>query len=288
MMAILSKSLRHGRCFFQTGIRILIGAELCFVPVISHAEQALVLGVFPFLPAARIQEQFNPVAEDLARYLKLPVQLKTRDSFKHFRASTAKEEYDIVFIQPFDYVRAGAPHGYRARLRVKGELSAVFVARSDSNYQTLVDLKGKRIAMPPRDAAVSLLGQKLLYDNLFNNKTDITISYQRNHFACMKQVLIHKAESCVTAPVPRKMFERKSQQGFNTLATTEPIPASLFAFHSRISQATQDRITARMLEWNNTTPGQKILAGLQFSAIITADDKTYDAVREIWERVKNR
>jgi phosphonate transport system substrate-binding protein len=254
----------------------------------SYSNPEFTMGVFPYLPASRIQELYIPVAEDLSTALKKPVNLKTRDSFQNFRVAVEKQEYDLIFIQPFDYVRTAAPHGYQAISHPIGDLKGVFVVLRDSHISSLADLKGKRIAMPPKDAAVSLLGLKLLIDNSINIQADVSITYQSNHFACMKQLLIKKVEACVTADAPKKMFERRSEAKLEVLETTQAIPTTLFAIHKRVPQKERQEIVSRIVDWNRSEAGRDILNGLQFKSFVPADDHSYDIVRNIWNSVKSQ
>jgi len=253
-----------------------------------YSGQVFTMGVFPYLPATRIQELYTPVAEDLSTVLEKPVYLKTRDSFRNFRVAVEKQKYDLIFIQPFDYVRTAAPHGYQAISHPIGDLNGIFVVLSDSHIVNLADLKGKRIAMPPKDAAVSLLGLKLLIDNSIDIKTDVSISYQSNHFACMKQLLIKKVEACVTADAPRHMFERRSEVKLRVLKMTQAIPTTLFAIHNRVPQKERQEIISRIVDWNRSAAGREILNGLQFKYFVPTDDHTYDIVRKIWNSVKDQ
>lgn len=246
------------------------------------------MGVFPYLPASRIQERYTPFVEDLSAVLHTPVKLKTRVSFQAFQVAVVKQEYDLIFIQPFDYVRTGVKHGYQAIARPEFELRAVFVVLPDSRITNLKQLKGRRIAMPPKDAAVSLLGLKLLIDNSFEIGKDVTLSFQSNHFACMRQLIIKKVDACVTADVPRKMFERRSEVNLRLLSTTQSIPPALFAVHQRVPEQERLKIISTMANWSQTPAGRKILNGLQFKTIIPTDDHAYDVVREIWKSIKNR
>ena len=68
------------------------------------------LGVFPYLPPSGIQKRYLPVAADFSEILQIAVRLKTRDSFKNFQVAISQEEFDIIFIQPFDFVRIALPH----------------------------------------------------------------------------------------------------------------------------------------------------------------------------------
>ena len=114
----------------------------------AHAEEGhYALGVFPYLPAARLEERFAPIAADFSRVLGKPVTLQSRDSFNQFRAAIKRQEYDIIFVQPFDYIRVAAPNGYTVAARASGDLKAEFVTLAASEIADVNGLRGKVIAI---------------------------------------------------------------------------------------------------------------------------------------------
>jgi ABC-type phosphate/phosphonate transport system substrate-binding protein len=115
---------------------LLIGLVCCLTfSCISHALSAqtaseaayYTLGVFPYLPPARIESMYAPVAANLSAVSNKPIKLKSRPNFEAFRQEVIKGRYDIIFIQPFDYVRIPKNNGYTPIVRWQGMLQAVFV-----------------------------------------------------------------------------------------------------------------------------------------------------------------
>jgi len=124
---------------------------------LGAARPAYRFGVFPYLPPVRVAELYAPAAADFAAALQRDVQLRTKKTFEDWYDEVKKQSYDIVWIQPFDYIYAFEKYGYRPLARDREPLSAVLMVRADSALQSLAELGGQPVALPPARAAVSHL-----------------------------------------------------------------------------------------------------------------------------------
>jgi phosphonate transport system substrate-binding protein len=133
-----------------------IGIALCGTYA-GATENPYQFGVFPYLPVTKIYDLYNPMAVDFGAKLGRQVRLMSKAGYGAFGDELRREVYDIAFVQPFDYVDAHDNHGYLPLARQSGNLHALIVVRDDSPLKSLKDLRGKTIANPPVDAAVSHL-----------------------------------------------------------------------------------------------------------------------------------
>src|SRR5215472_3676438 len=102
-------------------------------------------GVLPYLPLAKIQELYGPIAADFEAKLGRPVWLSSKGDYTQYTAAVNKEIYDIAFVQPFDYVVAHDKHGYLPLARRRDALGALIVVRTDSPITAIQDLRGKTV-----------------------------------------------------------------------------------------------------------------------------------------------
>ncbi len=246
----------------------------------------LLFGVFPFLPPAQLEDLYVPVAIDLSDTIDQPVQFRTRPSFSDFDNELAGETYDLVFIQPFSYARFSGDAGYITIARRGNPMRAVIVTTEDSPVKVIDDLQNGVLAAPPSSAAVSLLGIEMLLENNLQPGADPDMDYQNSHFACLRRVLIGKADACVTAGRPLSLFQEKSGIRFRTVAESRNIPASTFAVHRRIDPRLRDKIARRITGWHNHPEGRKILSILHQPYYEPSSDSDYDPVRKILEDMR--
>ncbi|HED19325.1 MAG TPA: phosphate/phosphite/phosphonate ABC transporter substrate-binding protein [Gammaproteobacteria bacterium] len=254
------------------------------------ANASLTFGVFPYLPTRKLEQMYAPTAARFGELLNVQVKLRTRPDFERFREQVHQQSYDIIFIQPFDYIRAAADNGYLPLARwaragngdnIEG-LRAIFVVRADSTVNTLNDLAGKRVATPDKDAAVSLLGRHALSSFKLDKKVEIYPI--NNHIACLTQVRVKKAAACVTAQPTLKLFRDHTGAKLRVLYETQHIPSSLFAVHKRIPKAQRELLKNEILSWSaDNTDDKAYLHGGGWSHLHPASDSDYEPVRAIWK-----
>ncbi len=258
------------------GLLLTVSFPLCAEPA-----QSILFGVFPYLPPARLEQIYAPVAADLSEAIGRPVQLRTRPTFLQFRKELENETYDLVFVQPFDYVESAAPHSYRLISRWAPPLTALFVTRTDSGVKTINDLNNKIIAAPPMRAAVSLLGRQTLLNHQLIPGENTRLTYQSSHSACLRQVLIHKAAACITANSPLEVFQAQSGVNFRVVASSHPIPGPAYAVHNRVPEKIRNALQQRTTHWARTTRGRALLDRIKVSGFVSGSDEDYDVVRDI-------
>jgi len=257
-------------------------------PLCADHPQLILFGVFPYLPPARLEQVYAPVAADFSEAIGRQVQLRTRPTFLQFRKELKNETYDIIFVQPFAYVETAVPHGYRSISHPSIPLTAQFVTRTDSPVTALGDLKNEIVAAPPTKAAVSLLGLQTLLDHQLIPGEHIRITYQSSHAACLRQILIDKAAACITATAPLGIFKAKSGMNFRVVATSRPIPGSTYAVHKRVPEQIRDTLQKRIINWVNTTSGQRLLESISMPGFVSSVDKDYDSVRRLLEQSQEK
>lgn len=261
---------------------------------IEPVKEPLTFGVFPYIPTRELEQMYAPTAARFSEILNVQVNLRTRPDLERFREQVRQQSYDIIFIQPFDYIRAAADNGYLPLASWvttdnsggTGELRAIFVVRADSTINTLNDLEGKRVATPGKDAAVSLLGRNTLSSFQLDNK--VKIHSTSNHIACIKQVLVKKAAACVTANTPLEMFQKQTGTQLRVLYETSSIPPPLYAVHKRVPEAQRERLKKEILSWSVDNADDKVyLHGGSWSHLHPASDRDYEPVRTIWKMLNS-
>ena len=245
----------------------------------------LIFGIFPYLPVTRIEKIYTPFAKDLEQALQRPVHLRTRNTFEQFRSDVKAGKYDIIYIQPFDYVRAAAKNSYVPVVRRLSPLKAIFITKKDSTINDLQQFTGKTISMPPEDAAVSLLGNIELQLVALKKGHDFHINYEKNHIACMKKVLTKKSAACVTAPAPFAYFNDKSGNQLVKMFESREISPSLIAVHKRIGIVNAEKVAHYFLNLEYHEAGNERLESIRMKRFIEADDDNYDLVRDIWSEL---
>lgn len=288
--------MRHSRGFDRF-LRVLgggIAAFSLFLPSASllgwsdataaetgtSATKAYTFGVFPYLPPRELEKVFAPIAADLSKVLGREVQFTSSTTYETFANNVARQMFDIAFIQPFDYVDAADKYGYLPIATRSEVLKALIVTTKDSPVKTVADLRGKRISLPPEDAAVSHLTRVYLRKSGLAPDKDVTLNYFRSHMSCLQQVLIDAADACGTAAPALRYFKSRMGVEMRVIAEGEPIPHTLFVAHSRVPAQDRSRIHDRILGWSKSPEGKEILDRGKMTGFVTVTNEAYDVVRK--------
>lgn len=238
-------------------------------------------GVFPYLPTNRIKKVYAPIAKDFEKTIGQTVTMRTKRSYKDFRKALFREEYDIAFIQPYDYIEAHDKYNYLPMVRRKTPLQPVIIVKKDSKLKDLQELKGKVLATPSALSAVSKVTDQVLNKNGIDVKTEINRKYKKNHFACMQSVIIGEAAACGTALRALKHFgDVKMKDKFKILYQAKDMPNSLFVVHKRVPENQRQKLIASILEWPNTVEGRKLFEGGKIVPMVRAENSAYDVIRK--------
>ncbi len=273
--------------------RLFIVAGL-FANITCAGENAmperLTFGVFPFVQTTRIEHLFAPTASRFGEVLGIPVAIRSSASMQRFRERIEQQRYDLIFIQPFDYIRFAAASGYiplaswtfKGTRDHPGKLNAVFVVRQDSSIQSLDDLQGKKIVAPPRESAVAILGELELRKHF--PKQLIKTGYSQDHLSCLQQVASRHADVCICAAPPLAIFRKKHHIPLRVIHMSRWLPSSLYAVNKRIPEAQRKKLRKELLSWkiDRANDRQYLLNGV-WSSLCPASDTDYDPVRRLWE-----
>ncbi len=238
-----------------------------------------IMGVFPHLPPRELEKVFSPIADDLGKSIERKVVLRTNTTYERFSHNLDAQVFDIAFVQPFDYVRAADRYGYIPLATRTQKLATIIVVKEDSMLGRLEDFRGKRIALPPVNAAVSHLIKAHLREHGLEPGKDVELSHHRSHVSCMQQVLIGEAAACGTAAPARRFFEHKMGVTLKVVETTRAIPHTLFTVHPRVPARERELIKKRILGWADSEAGREMLARGRLKPFVTISDDEYDVVR---------
>lgn len=241
--------------------------------------EAYILGVFPHLPPRELERVYAPIAADLGKAVGRPVLFRSSTSYERFMEVLDSQAFDIVFVQPFDYVHLADKYGYLPLATRNEPLETVFVVKQDSSIDSVADLKGKTIALPPDVAAVSHLAIGHLRQLGMQPGKDVTIAYFRSHVSCMQQVIIGTADACGTAGPALRFFQHKMGVKLKQIGVSRSIPHTLFAVNPRVPEADRQRLLKAIVSWADSKAGRAMLKRGKLSSFVPISDQAYDVVR---------
>jgi phosphonate transport system substrate-binding protein len=208
---------------------------------------AYVEGVFPYLSVSTLESVFAPIAAELASPLERQVRFTTTSSYEDFARRLGEAEYDIAYVQPFDYVRVAVPAGYLPVATGYEPICIAFFVPERSEIREAGDLRGKTVGLPPRLSAASLLAEVTLKGVHLVAGGDVKLKYFSSHQSCLQQVSIGNVDACVSATDIVRMFEGQMKVRFRSVLKSPVIPGSVFVVHRRLGEAERELVRSTLV-----------------------------------------
>ena len=245
-------------------------------------------GVFPYVPALKIGALFAPMAQDFASVLGVGIQLRTNETFEKFRAELVAGRYDIALVHPFLYVEARREQAYVPLGRVDQELCAVIVSRRSQPVASLAELRGARLALPPRGAGVTYLLRSAMLEENLTDGVDLELRHYQTKVSCLHAVATGEAAGCVVPSFLGTQLRAMGEMQLVPIWQSQPIKSVVVIAHPRLPEAARTALRARMIGWQDTESGRSLLDRLAWPGMVAADDSEFDEVRAMSARLSAR
>ena len=235
---------------------------LALTPLLAESQEPAAnyrLGIFPYLASRQIVEFFGPIAASMSEALKHPVRLESAASYPDFTREVVARSYDIAMIQPFDYAEVVDKQGYMPLAQMSVPLVTQFFVRDDSRYQTLEDLRGSIVAMPPAEGANARMAMLALHENKLFPGSSVEVRHFNSHDSCIQQVWAGTASACATAKPPILVFEQRMQAKLRPIFASPPLPPVLYLAHPRVPAEHRAKLQALITGWSQTDEGRALL-----------------------------
>ena len=257
---------------------LLISGLLVFLNMftVCQAETAdiMTFGIVPYFSAAKLMELHNPLKEHLADSLNETVSLISAPNFKKFRERTHERQYDLVFTAPHMARLAELEDGYQRVVMSTHRGRPIFLVKQDSTINTLEDLKGKKIALPPPKAINHHVALKGLKEHGLEAGKTVTIIVTPSHSSALLSVLNDQVAVAVMGKSPWGTYKKKYKDQVKVLATSYDFPGFIIMAHPSMSSTKVRKIKESLLSFAATEQGKAYLRKTALEGLSPIDDKT--------------
>lgn len=278
------KTVKH--CFF---IVVLV----CLLTGFSFAQlkkpnndKEIVFAVLPFDNTLVLAKTFYPLAKYLEKAGGIKIRFATAPTWDLFMERLETGQYDIVYGNPYHYIKAHDALGYKIIAKVSGEpFTGILLVRKKSTIKTIKDLIGKTIALPHRDAwaAYWLTKYHLLKHGIDIDKQSNLIfveSHNRSILACF-----HGLTDVAATWRPIRLINKDIKDSLTVLLETEPHPNMPVFVNPNLNGNISDKIKKALLTLHKSNEGREILKKLQQEKFVEAYDSDYNTTRDICKKL---
>jgi len=277
--------------------RLLLLAGVCLVlglattvraaetrPAAVKDQPALSLGFFPIISTVALYKRFAPLRDYLSDKLGRPVNLATAKDFPTFLKRTDTRNYDIVVTAPHFALRAADSGKYRIRAALQGDVHQLLVVRSDSPISKMEQLAGKRIASPPEDALMTMIGKAFLTRaGLKGARAPIYHAYI-SHNAANEALLAGEADAAIASS---NVIKKAMGEGarFKIIARSFKLPNMATLVATELDKELGDRVVQILVSMKSEPQGREVLKQIRFPGYRAVDSaREYESMRPYLEQ----
>lgn len=269
----------------------VLAAILVFTTPINAADNAsnrVEMGVFPYLSTRALLDLYEPVRMYLQVELNRPTKLFTAPNFKAYVDRTQIGEYDVVLTPPHLARLAQREAGYIPLAIFTRELRGVVVVAKHSPYQTLAELKGKRIAMPNKLALVTIIGAQLLRDNGLSNENGTLLREVGSHSNAVLAVQRNESEAAITEMSALQQMPEELRNSVRIIGQTQRLPHVTFLAHPRLGHAGAEQVRNALLKFPLSAEGRAFLKASGFEGLRGVEEADLKIVDPIMKELKSQ
>lgn len=265
---------------------VLIFSALVCSPGIINADDELILGIHPYLPATELVNRFTPLTDYLSRRVGKRVVIDIAKDYKEHIDKIGNNEINIAFMGPVSYVKLVEKYGKKpvlARLEVTGKptFKGAIITAKDSGVKTLADLKGKRFAFVDPESTMGHLVPRYMMLKAGVGIEDLAeYEFIYNHHNVALGVLAGDFEA---GAVKEDVFYEYEKRGLRVLEWTPAISEHVFVTSPLLSKETARALQEALLGLKDEKQGRAIMLKIQenLTGIVPAVDRDYDNLRDI-------
>lgn len=191
----------------------------------SPAEAPLLLGVVDFYNPRLMYLKYQPLVDHLSEHTGRRWELAIGADYQETVDALCHDRVAVAYLGPLTFVRAHAACGVEPVVRLntagKATYQSLIMVRSDSQIQTLKDLRGRRFGFgAPLSTSSHLMPRAMLLDAGIG-PGEIECFYFAHHERAVRAVKLGEVDACGVRDI---VGERFVQQGLRVLARSEGIP----------------------------------------------------------------
>jgi phosphonate transport system substrate-binding protein len=262
--------------------------------------EKLVMGFVPSQDSDEIADTVKPLADKLSEELGVEVEGQVMTSYSALVEAMGSNQVHIGFLPAFGYVLANEKHGVEVILKSErygsGTYKAQYVVRADSDIESLEDMEGKTWAFPDLTSTSGFLFPAAQIMDKFNVE-DVQSGFFSNtieaggHDNAIIAVYEGDADVATTFDDARTTIEEDYPDVMDKLKVvgyTAEIPNDTISVTKDLSDEWQKKIKETFLSFNDDEEMIKVMNKVySWDAIIEADDKEYDVVRDTYDKFKD-
>lgn len=239
----------------------------------------ITFGIVPQQSASKMAKLWNPVLNELTKKTGIKFRFKTAKNIPTFEKRLLSGEYDVAYMNPYHFTVFNKKPGYKAIAHARDKrIHGILVVHKDSPYQSIEDLRNKKIAFPsPAAFAATLLtGARLKKEGIPFEKKFVS-----SHDSVYRNVATKRFSAGGGVIRTLKNMDKKTQDNLRILWKSEGYTPHAIAIHPNMDNALKNKLQNALVMLDTTEEGKKLLKAIRIKGFSIAYDKDWDDVRSL-------
>lgn len=251
----------------------------------EHDKTIYRFGIHPLHNPARLHDIFSPVMDYLNKNIDgAEFKVEASRNYGAYDKKLFAGEFHFSLPNPYQTVRS-LEHGYRVfgKMGDDDNFRGIILVRKDSNIKSITDLKGKAVSYPaPTALAATMMPQYYLQTHGLNVMKDVDNRYVGSQESSIMNVFLGDTAAGATWPPPWRALSKERPQLAEQLEIkwqTRPLPNNGLVARNDMPDKLVKQVAKLLFELHTNKEGQDILKRMELSRFESANDATYQPVR---------
>jgi phosphonate transport system substrate-binding protein len=238
----------------------------------NKTENALIIGVVPYMTARVLINNYEPVRHYLEQALGKPVHIYTANGFKQFLLNAQKGYYDVV-INAAHFARIlQKENNFKPILHFSMGTRALVMVSATGPIKSAQDLRGKLIAVPDKLALAAIVAMTKLREEGLIEGTDYRVLTVPSFTAAILAVQNGDANAAVTAQAVMKQMPEELQHAVRPLIDAGEFSNLVILTHPRLAKSESVAIANLLQNFEHkNSAGKQFINAKHIGEIVTVN-----------------
>lgn len=243
---------------------------------LSHSveKKEISLGLFPYVTSTQLVQFHSPLKNYLSQTLGLKVNLVTAPDFDSFMERTQQGQYDIILTAPHLGRLAEKRDGYKRVAMTGHRVEGLFLAKKESEINSLNDLKNKKIMIAQRISVIYQMALQTLAEKGLTDGKNVTIIETKTHNNALYAPLRDEADVSVTGVLLWHTLGQEYKDKLKVIGSTNSVPGFVLLSHPRVPARTQKKLQQALFDFGKTPEGKLYFESNGLQEFLPIDEKT--------------
>ena len=254
------------------------------------AETEYVFGIHPLHNPQRLYQVFGPLADYLSEQIPgAHFNLEASRNYASYDEKLYAGKFHFSLPNPFQTINA-VDHGYRifAKMGDDENFRGIILVRRDSGISAVADLKGKAVSYPaPTALAATMMPQYFLQQHGVDVETELDNRYVGSQESSIMNAYLGETAAAATWPPPWHALSKQRPELADALQViwqTEPLLNNGLVVSPEVPEPIVRQVHDLLVGLHTHERGRQLLAAMELSRFETADNATYQPVRDFITR----